>query len=115
MNCKENLLKIVLKLLRTLISNVIIKIMYVTFLGTILEDKWTLIKEINIMLEISFQGLQNEHLKWLIWSLFEKIDNSLNFWIWIVYWILHFLMISKVKLTSFVTIWDKSICVILNF
>jgi len=37
--------------------------MYATFLGTILEGKWTLIKEINIMLEISFQGLQNEHLK----------------------------------------------------
>jgi hypothetical protein len=53
--------------------------MYATFLGTILEGKWTLIKESNIMLEISFQGLQNEHLKWLIWSLFEKFNNSLNF------------------------------------
>ncbi len=58
MNCKKNLLKIVLKLLRTFISNVIIKITYVTFLGTILEGKRTLIKEINVMLEISFQGLQ---------------------------------------------------------
>jgi hypothetical protein len=53
--------------------------MYVTFLGTILEGKWTLIKEINMMLENSFQGLQNEPLKWLIWSLFENFNNSLNF------------------------------------
>jgi len=40
--------------------------MYVTFLGIILEGKWTLIKKINIVLKISFQGLQNEQLKWII-------------------------------------------------